>query len=71
MREKTITVEIDEQGNSSIDLTGFQGKGCTDVARALRAKDYVATEQVKREYYVRVDSLEGHRRNKRAGCEFR
>ena len=28
MGEKTITIEIDEQGNSSLDLTGFQGKGC-------------------------------------------
>jgi len=30
MAEKTITIEIDEAGNSSLDLNGFQGKGCGD-----------------------------------------
>jgi hypothetical protein len=34
MAEKTITIEIDEAGNSSLDLNGFQGKGCGDVARS-------------------------------------
>ena len=52
MGEKTITVEIDEQGNSSIDLNGFHGKGCGDVAEALRDKDTVVVDRKKREYYV-------------------
>lgn len=52
MGEKTITVEIDEQGNSSIDLTGFRGKGCGDVAEALRGKDTLFVERKKREYHV-------------------
>ena len=30
MQEKLITVEIDENGNSSIDLEGFHGQGCGD-----------------------------------------
>ena len=27
MKEKTVIIEIDEQGNSTIDLDGFHGKG--------------------------------------------
>lgn len=52
MDERTITVEIDEQGNSSIDLNGFHGKGCGDVAEALRGKDTVVLDRKKREYHV-------------------
>lgn len=54
MGEKTITVEIDEQGNSSIDLIGFHGKGCGDVADALRGKDKLVVDRKKREYHVRA-----------------
>lgn len=52
MGEKTITVEIDEQGNSYIDLHGFHGKGCGDVAEALRCKDTLLVDGKKREYHV-------------------
>jgi len=52
MGERTITVEIDEQGNSSIDLHGFHGKGCGDVAEALRGKDARVVDRKKREYHV-------------------
>jgi hypothetical protein len=54
MTEKIVTVEIDEQGNSSIDLAGFQGKGCGDVARALQGADAITKSQTKREFYVDV-----------------
>lgn len=54
MGEKTITVEIDEQGNSSIDLHGFHGKGCGDVAEALRGKDKLVVDRKKREYHASV-----------------
>lgn len=52
MGEKTITVEIDEQGNSSIDLNGFHGKGCGKVADALRGKDTLVVDRKKREFHV-------------------
>jgi hypothetical protein len=52
MGEKTITVEIDEQGNSSIDLYGFHGKGCGEVADALRGKDTLVVDRKKREFHV-------------------
>jgi hypothetical protein len=35
---KIVTVDIDlENGNFSVDLTGFQGKGCEDVQRVFDA----------------------------------
>lgn len=51
MREKTVTIEIDEQGNSSIDLQGFQGKGCAGVAEAFQGADAVRVTRNKREIY--------------------
>ena len=32
---KLINIAIDAEGNFSIDLTGFHGKGCADVMRAF------------------------------------
>ena len=52
MAEKTITIEIDEQGNSSLDLSGFQGKGCGEVAKAMQGGDIVTTSRKKREFHV-------------------
>ena len=52
MAEKIVTIEIDEHGESSIDLAGFQGKGCADVAAAFQGKDTVTRSLNKREYHV-------------------
>jgi hypothetical protein len=52
MNEKTVIVEIDEQGNSSMDLEGFQGKGCADVAKDFQGGDAVRSTINKREFYV-------------------
>jgi hypothetical protein len=52
MSEKTIMIEIDEQGNSSLDLQGFQGKGCSEVAKALQGADNVTKSRKKREFHV-------------------
>lgn len=54
MKEKTVTVVIDEQGNSSIDLEGFQGSGCADVAKDFQGSDAVKSTRNKREFYVQV-----------------
>ncbi|MCL4850278.1 MAG: hypothetical protein KJZ78_02730 [Bryobacteraceae bacterium] len=54
MKEKTVVIEIDERGNSSLDLEGFQGKGCADVAKDFQGSDVVTNARNKREFYVEV-----------------
>ena len=41
MKEKTAVIEIDDQGNSSMDLEGFQGSGCSAVAKDFQGSDVV------------------------------
>ena len=57
MQEKLITVEIDENGNSSIDLEGFQGQGCGDVAKDFRGGDSITQSNKKREFYTQVTAV--------------
>lgn len=52
MKERTVVIEIDEQGNSSVNLEGFRGKGCADVAKDFWGGDSVRTAQHKREFYL-------------------
>ena len=52
MKEKTVIIEIDEHGNSSLDLEGFQGKGCADVAKDFQGSDVVTNARNKREFYI-------------------
>lgn len=52
MKQKTIAVEIDEKGNSSLDLAGFEGKGCGDVAKAFQGSDIVTRSEKKREFHT-------------------
>lgn len=56
MAEKIVTIEIDESGNSSIDLAGFQGKGCADVAKDFQGGDKVVRSEKKLAYHVHVAS---------------
>ena len=56
MNKKTVVVEIDEQGNSSVDLEGFQGKGCADVAKDFQGSDGITNTLYKREFYVQTTS---------------
>ena len=50
MKEKLVVIEIDEEGNSTIDLHGFQGKGCADVAKAFQGHDVVKTSRTKADW---------------------
>ena len=52
MNKKTVIIEIDEQGNSSIDLEGFHGKGCADVAKDFQGQDAVKSLRTKPEFYI-------------------
>jgi hypothetical protein len=52
MKEKKIVIEIDEQGNCSIDLEGFHGKGCGDVAKDFQSSDVVKNIRNKPDFYI-------------------
>jgi hypothetical protein len=47
MQTKTITVVIDENGNSTIDLGGFRDNSCAKVAEDFRGGDRVTKEHRK------------------------
>ena len=48
---KTITVTIDENGETNIDLTGFSGVGCASVLRDFTdGAGQIKREVKKREY---------------------
>ena len=51
MQEKTITILIDENGDSSIDLEGFAGNGCGKALDDFRGDDRVSLERKKPSYY--------------------
>jgi hypothetical protein len=51
VREKTITILIDENGNSAIDLEGFAGRGCTKAFDDFRGDDRVQRELKKPSYF--------------------
>jgi hypothetical protein len=53
MKEKTITITIDEQGRSTLDLEGFAGKGCEQVFDDFRGRDLLKVEREKLDYYSR------------------
>ena len=52
MQEKTITITIDEQGHSTLDLHGFVGKECEKAFEDFRGGDTVKLERKKSAYYA-------------------
>ncbi len=52
MQQKTVTVVIDENGDSSIDLDGFGGQGCEKVLNDFRGQDRTKVERRKPTYYA-------------------
>jgi hypothetical protein len=51
MQQKTITVLIDERGNSSVDLEGFAGQGCERVLKDFQGDDRAKVQRKKPAYY--------------------
>jgi len=51
MAQKTVTIIIDENGNSEIDLEGFAGNGCSKVFEDFRGGDKDKTERKKASFY--------------------
>jgi hypothetical protein len=52
MQDQTITITIDEQGHSTLDLEGFAGRGCEKVFEDFRGGDRVKIERKKPAYYT-------------------
>jgi type I restriction-modification system DNA methylase subunit len=50
--QKTVTIVIDDNGNSEIDLDGFADNSCGKVFEDFRGKDKVKTEQKKAAFYT-------------------
>jgi hypothetical protein len=48
---KQITVLIDEEGNSSIDLIGFTDGSCSNTMKDFRGDDRLVAECKKPEYF--------------------
>ncbi len=51
MQQKTITVVIDENGNSSVDLEGFAGQGCDKVLKDFQGDDCAKVQRKKAAFY--------------------
>lgn len=49
MPGKSFKVTI-HRGTSTVDLDGFQGKGCTELAQKLAGKDKIVLVEHKREF---------------------
>ena len=50
---KEIEITIDENGEISLDMQGFQGKGCSDLSKKLiqAMKGKIKSVKKKNEYY--------------------
>jgi len=53
MAQKTVEVTIDEDGQISFDLDGFQGKGCAELTKKLTKamKATVVNKKQKADFY--------------------
>lgn len=61
MQQKTITVVIDQNGNSSVDLEGFAGQGCDKVLKAFQGDDRARVQRKKAAFYAKTgDSRDQH-----------
>ena len=55
MQQKTITVVIDQNGNSSVDLDGFAGQGCGKVLKDFQGDDRAKVQRKKASFYTKAD----------------
>jgi hypothetical protein len=61
MQQKTITVVIDQNGNSSVDLEGFAGQGCDKVLKDFQGDDRARVQRKKAAFYTKTgDSRDQH-----------
>jgi hypothetical protein len=54
---KIITVLIDENGDQSVDLAGYQGRGCSAVQKAFEDALGPSSKSIKKpEFYKQVNT---------------
>ena len=51
---KIITVEIDNDGDQTVDLAGYHGKGCTAVAKAFADAIGTSTDITRKAEYAQM-----------------
>lgn len=51
MEQQSIKITIDKKGRARIELNGFHGVGCTEIAEKLKAIGRVTSETNKPEFY--------------------
>lgn len=51
MQQKTITVVIEPDGSSSVDLSGFAGQGCEKTLKEFQGTDQPKHLRRKSEFY--------------------
>jgi len=61
MQQKTITVVIDHNGDSSVDLEGFVGQGCEKALKDFQGEDRVKRKRRKSAYYSQISDLRDQR----------
>ena len=64
MKQKTITVLIDEAGNSTVDLEGFAGQGCEKVLKDFQGDDHARVRRRKASYFSGSAEQQGEQRIK-------
>ena len=58
MQQKTVTITLEPDGTSRIDLEGFSDNTCARVADDFRGGDRVLREQKKPAFYSRAQRFE-------------
>ena len=62
MQQRTITVVIDQNGDSSVDLVeGFAGQGCEKALKDFQGEDRVKRERRKSAFYSQISDLRDQR----------
>ncbi len=59
MKGKTITVVIDEAGNSTVDLEGFAGRGCEKALKDFQGDDDTKLRRKKAAYFAGAGEQQG------------
>lgn len=61
---KLVTVTIEENGDSSVDLAGFQGRGCAAIQEGFARAVGTSTHEIKKPEFHRPVSTQTKLQNK-------